>query len=124
MLKITINWCQDVLTNDIEVQEAVAGRSVFEVNSASKGKMRVLSANILHDQPVQSGLIAPDVLYDEKRGEPVLGLEGRPVPEVTRAGPDPCEGEVRQSVNINAANIVNIVTFINHRGSNILFFIL
>ena len=37
-----IMLCQDVLTNDVEVQEAVTGGGVSEVNSASEGEMRVL----------------------------------------------------------------------------------
>ena len=41
LIKI-IMLCQDVLTNDVEVQEAVTGGSVSEVNSASEGEMRVL----------------------------------------------------------------------------------
>ena len=41
LIKI-IMLCHDVLTNDVEVQEAVTGGSVSEVNSASEGEMRVL----------------------------------------------------------------------------------
>ena len=57
------------------------------------------------DPPVQSGLIAPDVVDDEERGEPVLGLEGGSLPEVTGTGPNACEGKICQSININTANI-------------------
>ena len=60
------------------------------------------------DQPVQPGLVAPDVVDDEERREPVLGLEGCPLSEVTGTGPNACEGKICQSININTANIDNI----------------
>ena len=100
--------CQDVLTNDVEVQEAVTGGGVSEVNSASEGKMKVLKCpdvNIIPHQPVQSGLIPPDVVDNEERCQPVLGLEGCSLPEVTGTGPNACEGKICQSININTANI-------------------
>ena len=91
-----IMLCQDVLTNDVEVQEAVTGGGVSEVNSAS----------------VQSGLVPPDVADYEERCEPVLGLEGRSLPEVTGTGPNACEGKICQPININTANIA-LSTFNN-----------
>ena len=57
------------------------------------------------DGPVQAGLVPSYVVDDEKGGPPVLGLEGGPVPEVSRTGPDPSEGEVCQSIDIHTANI-------------------
>ena len=71
-------------------------------------KMKVLrcpDVNIIPDQPVQSGLIPPDVVDNEERCQPVLGLEGCSLPEVTGTGPNACEGKICQSININTANI-------------------
>ena len=71
------------------------------------------------DQPVQPGLVAPDVVDDEERREPVLGLEGCSLPEVTGTGPNACEGEISESININTANIVNIKLGTKPRDINI-----
>ena len=50
--------CHDVLTNDVEVQEAVTGGGVFEVNSAPEGKMRRVEMS----QPGLTNLYSPDSL--------------------------------------------------------------
>ena len=54
-------------------------------------------------KPVQPGLVGSDLVDNEERRQPVLGLEGGSLSKVTRTGPNPGEGEVCQSIDIHTA---------------------